>query len=212
MPWNPLVLLCWGVYTSSTCGSYHLCLLNLIWGRSVLQHLKIIALTDTGANATEAEAKAWGLSLCSGVSELKPDKNGMPHDWRCVRPCSWHKEVWSNPPLLPKGIALLFPPVFHLQLCALQSLCGGFDAYLIPQWVSSYPSHIWNGFSRSLFYFSCLVNQTDLLLEVGFVCTLCHLYIVFTSWRLWKGLGVSDIRCVLLPPNIRGVLASPYCN
>lgn len=178
--WNPLVLLCWGLYTFSTWGSYHLRLLNLIWGRIVLPHLKIIALTDMGANATKAEAEARGLSLCSGVHELKSHKNVtcLMTGVVCIHVSGTGKSDLTLR-CCQKGFASLFPPISHLQPCALQSLCGGVGAYLIPQWVSSYPSRVWNGFSCSLFYSSRLVNRTDFRLETGFVCTLCHLCIVF---------------------------------
>lgn len=153
MPWNPLVLLCWDVYTSSTWGSYHLRLLNLIWGRSVLQHLKIIALTDTGANATEAEAKAWGLSLYSGVSELKPDKNGMPHDGVvCVHVPGTRKSDLTLH-YYRKGL-LCFSLLFSTCSCVL---CSHFVVVLMLIWSlseSAHTLHIFEMGSLALYFTS----------------------------------------------------------
>lgn len=162
-------------------------------------------------NAAEAKGEAWGvLSLCSADHELKC---GVPRDRCCVRPCFWHKEVWSNHLLLPKGIALLFPSCFPLA-----AVCSAVALWWL--WCLSDPSvsqlmpiKCLKWVLRLLFS-SCQISEPNWLPGGDWIYlhSLPSIYRIFTLWYLWKGLEGSGIRCVLLPLSIPGVLGSLCCS
>lgn len=106
-------------------------------------------------NTAKAQGKAWGLSLSSADHWLKPGKNVMclMLSIMCVDVSGTRRSDLTIH-CCQKGIASLFPPVFHMEPCSLQSLHGGSGAW----WGSSYHSSVLNGLSYSS---SCQISEMN---------------------------------------------------
>lgn len=123
--WNPSGLL-WGLCTPLACGESSICV-HLIRWQDPASELKNNDFNRPSSGMSTA--KAWGeaqrLSLCSADHWLKPGKNVcFVPSVVCVDVSGTRRSDLSIH-CCQKGIVSLFPSVFHMEPCSLQSLHGG---------------------------------------------------------------------------------------